>query len=430
MIASNPCGRKTFAKEGSALAAPSFSGEFSGGDRPGGYAGRALVIVLDSLGIGELPDARLYGDEGSNTLRHILEACRQGLSIPNLRSLGLLAAAGLELPPSTARVYGKAAEASPSKDTMVGHWELMGLIMDKPFPVYPQGFPQDIISRLEAAIGRRVLGNKPASGTEIIKELGETHLTTGMPIVYTSADSVFQIAAHEEVIPVDELYSICVKAREILQGDHMVGRVIARPFAGAPGSFYRTERRKDFAAEPPGRTVLDALKAAGREVWAIGKIQDIFSGRGITRALHTSSNEEGVEACARFLKEAPPLSLGFANLVDFDMLYGHRNDVLGYASALERFDERLGALLSMAGDQDVLLITADHGCDPTTASTDHSREYVPVLAWRRSVTREADLGTLPNFCAVGATVAEALGVPWDGPGESFYHCLEVDDGLV
>ncbi|WP_447972634.1 phosphopentomutase [Nitrospira sp. Kam-Ns4a] len=385
---------------------------------------RVILIVLDSLGVGELPDAPAYGDAGSNTLAHVAAAVG-GLRVPNLESLGLGLIgefAGLRRIGQPDGCFGKMAELSPGKDTTTGHWELAGLVVETPFPTYPKGFPPDVIEPFQEATGRKVLGNRAASGTEIIKELGEEHLRTGSPIVYTSADSVFQIAAHERVIPTEELYRLCRTARQLLRPPHQVARVIARPFVGEPGAFVRTERRRDFSIEPPGRTLLDGLQASGQPVVGIGKIQDLFNGRGIGRAIHTGNNQAGMDETLRALKTVPR-GLIFVNLVDFDTLYGHRNDAPGYARALEAFDLRLGELLKGLREGDVLFLTADHGNDPTTPSTDHSREYVPLLAWGPRLARGVNLGTRRSFADLGQTVADALGatrLPW---GESFLDAL-------
>ncbi|MDK2887607.1 MAG: phosphopentomutase [Thermoanaerobacter sp.] len=374
---------------------------------------RLTLIVLDSVGIGELPDAERYGDKGSNTLANTARAVG-GLNLPNLGRLGLgniLAIEGVPPVKQPLAAYGRMAEASAGKDTTTGHWEIAGLLLERPFPVYPHGFPPEIIEPFEKRIGRPVLGNRAASGTAIIEELGEEHIKTGYPIVYTSADSVFQIAAHEEVIPVNELYGMCRVARELLTGPHAVGRVIARPFVGKPGAFKRTDRRRDFSLPPPAPTVLDLLTQNGFSVLAVGKIEDIFAGRGITEAIHTKDNMDGVDrtiACMRRLERG----LIFTNLVDFDMLYGHRNNPRGYAAALEAFDRRLPEILSAVRPDEVLIITADHGCDPTTSSTDHSREYVPLLVYGPLVEPGVNLGTRSTFSDVAASVAEFFGLSY------------------
>lgn len=382
---------------------------------------RAFVVVLDGLGIGALPDAHLYGDEGSNTLGNIARVLGR-IDLPNLAGLGvgtLLDLPGVpELLPLGA--CGRMAEASPGKDTMTGHWELCGIILDNPFRTYPNGFPDHIIHRFQQAIGRKILGNKPASGTVIIEELGQVHMETGYPIVYTSADSVFQIACHEEVVPVDTLYSWCQKARQILAGDDQVARVIARPFVGSPGSFERTARRKDFSLPPVKDTLLDYASAGGVTVTGVGKIHDIFSGRGVHRSIPTASNKEGIEAVKKLMAEDVDdrRHLVLANLVDFDMLYGHRNNVKGYADALCEFDAHLPALLSLLRPYDVLVVTSDHGCDPTTPSTDHSREYVPLLIAGGLVRPGVMLGTRSTFADLGATLADLLEIEYGGEGRS------------
>ncbi len=384
------------------------------------FSRRAIIIVLDSVGIGALPDAADYGDAGTNTLAHVAEAVG-GLRLPNLAAMGLGnigAIAGVALVKDPNASFGKMAELSAGKDTTTGHWEMMGVVTRRPFPTYPNGFPEEIIREFERRIGRGTLGNKVASGTEIIKQLGEEHIRTGCPIVYTSADSVFQIAAHEEVVPVDELYEMCLIARGMLVEPHNVQRVIARPFVGKPGAFARTPRRRDFALQPPSDTLLDKITSAGGEVIGIGKIEDIFCGRGITRAIHTGSNAEGIEATITEI-EAGAGDVIFANLVDFDMLWGHRNDARGYADALEDFDRSLPSILDALKTDDVLIITADHGCDPTTPGTDHTREYVPLLVYGPSLARGVNLGTRGSFCDVAATLAEWLGVGKLNCGESF-----------
>lgn len=368
---------------------------------------RFVLIVLDGVGIGELPDAFAYKDEGSNTLVNVARAVG-GLELPSLARLGLGKVAevpGLSGVPEPVGCFGRMAERSPGKDTTTGHWEIAGLILDRPFPVYPGGFPQDLIEFFEERIGRRVLGNKAASGTEIIAELGAEHMRTGYPIVYTSADSVFQIAAHEEIIPVEELYRICRIAREMLTGRHAVARVIARPFLGRPGAFVRTARRHDFSLPPPAPTILDQLQKNGFTVSAVGKIEDIFAGRGITRAAHTKDNMDGVDKVLEMMRDSGP-GLIFANLVDFDMLYGHRNNAEGFARALAAFDRRLPEIMALLRPEDILIVTADHGCDPTTSSTDHSREYVPLLVYGENLRSGVDLGTRETFADVAATIAE------------------------
>lgn len=382
---------------------------------------RAIIVVMDSVGMGELPDADKYGDRGSNTLGNI-SAEIKGFKLPNLEKLGLGnidGIAGFEVQQHPIGCYGRMAEVSPGKDTTTGHWEISGIILDKPFPVYPHGFPEEIIDSFEKAIGSKVLGNVVASGTEIIKQLGEQHVKTGYPIVYTSADSVFQIAAHEEVIPIDRLYEMCRIARDMLKGEHAVGRVIARPFVGAPGNFTRTDRRHDFSLTPTGKTVLDYAVEGGYEVKAVGKIKDIFSGQGITDSVHIHNNMDGVNKTLEYMKQDFSGIL-FTNLVDFDMLYGHRNDVQGYARALADFDNRIPELLGALKEDDILFITADHGCDPTTESTDHSREYVPLLIQGKRIKQGVNLGTRRTFADLGATVADYLGINATDHGNSFY----------
>jgi phosphopentomutase len=381
---------------------------------------RLLFIVLDSVGCGDAPDASAYHDAGTNTLAHVAQAVG-GLDLPHLGRLGLgnlTAIAGV--PPTTAAAgaFGRLTEVSAGKDTTTGHWELAGVILAHPFPTYPTGFPAALMAAYEARIGRGTLGNRPASGTEILKELGAEHLRTGKPIVYTSADSVFQVAAHEEIIPIDELYRFCAIARDLLSGEHAVGRVIARPFIGQPGNFTRTEHRKDFSLPPPTDTLLDVVKAAGQAVMGVGKIEDIFANRGLTESKHTGNNMAGVDAILEFLQRDAH-GLIFANLVDFDSLYGHRNDPQGYAAALEAFDRRLPEIMGRLGERDLLIITADHGNDPTTPNTDHSRERVPLLVYGQTVKAHCNLGTRSSFADVTATITELLGVAWAGPGASF-----------
>lgn len=382
---------------------------------------RVIIIVLDSAGIGELPDAAEYGDEGSNTLGNIAAAV-PGFSLPNLEKLGLGnidGIVGFKAAEEPLGCFGKMAERSVGKDTTTGHWELAGITLRKPFPVYPEGFPGDLVERFEKAIGTKTLGNYPASGTVIIKELGQQHVKTGYPIIYTSADSVFQIAAHEDVIPVQRLYEICRTAREILTGEHAVGRVIARPFTGSDGNYTRTANRRDFSLEPPEKTLLDHVKEAGLEVKAVGKIDDIFAGRGITQSIHVKNNMEGVDKTIGFIKERFS-GLIFANLVDFDMYYGHRNDPDGYARALEEFDGRVPEIIDAMARQDILFITADHGCDPTTVSTDHSREYVPLLVYGKEIRMGINLGTRKTFSDLAQTTAEYLGTGGEFDAVSFY----------
>ena len=370
---------------------------------------RVVWIVLDSVGVGEMPDAAAYGDVGSDTLGNI--ARRRALTLPNLARLGLGNLKPLpHIPPAPypAAAFGRCALASPGKDTTTGHWEMVGIHLAQPFPLYPHGFPPEIMQEFESRIGRGTLGNCAASGTEIIKQLGEEHMRTGQPIVYTSADSVFQVAAHEEVIPLWELYKICETARGILRGPHEVGRVIARPFTGQPGNFTRTPNRKDYAVPPPPGMLLDQLEANQVDVYSIGKIFDVFLGRGIQEHEKTKDNADGM---AKTLEAMDQVESGliFVNLVDFDQQYGHRNDVEGYARALEEFDAWLPMLERKLQFDDLVIITADHGCDPTTPSTDHSREYVPLIAYRPRKMEGINLGLRRSLSDIGQTVAENFG---------------------
>jgi phosphopentomutase len=376
-------------------------------------APQVLVVVCDSWGVGDAPDAAAYGDEGSDTLAHTAAAVG-GLTAPNLEELGLGLLTSIEgVAPRAAAgtAHGRATEISAGKDTTTGHWEMMGIRLDRPFPLYPHGFPQEIIEPFERRIGREVLGNVPASGTEIIARLGEEHLRTGRPIVYTSGDSVFQIATHKRVVPLQSLYEWCRIARRLLVGPHEVGRVIARPFEGEAGSFVRSPERRDFSVPPPGPTVLDSLVASDVAVYTVGKIQDIFSGQGITEGRYSRANDDGVDLTLEFLRRPGPAFV-FTNLVDFDSKYGHRNDPSGYAAAIEAFDRRLPALVE-ALDGGVLLITGDHGCDPTTPPTDHSRERTPLLA-AGIAGGPREIGTRTGFGDLGATVADLLGVEVEG----------------
>jgi phosphopentomutase len=378
---------------------------------------RVVLIVLDSVGIGEMPDAAEYGDAGADTLGHTLGSRK--VVIPNLRAMGLTNIRPLPVEPAErpTGIFGRAATQSRGKDTTTGHWEMSGIITANPFPTYPQGFPPRILEPFERAIERKTLGNKPASGTEIIKELGEEHIRTGNPIVYTSADSVFQIATHEDVVPLEQLYHWCEIARQLLTGEDEVGRVIARPFVGEPGAFRRTEARQDYAIDPPEQTLLDRVKAAGLAVTAVGKIGSIFCHRGTTEELKAGNNNASVDQTLRAL-ETTARGLIFTNLVDFDMLYGHRNDVEGYARALEQFDMRLPEIQHSMREDDLLMITADHGCDPGDVSTDHTREYVPVLAWGRRARAGVDLGIRSSLADIGQTVAENFGLELQA-GHSF-----------
>ena len=381
--------------------------------------------MLDSVGIGELPDAAAYGDVGRDTLGHIARS--RPLKIPNLVRLGLAnikPLAHLDPPANPAGSYGKGATVSPGKDTTTGHWEMAGIWLDQAFPVYPHGFPESLIAEFERQIGRRTLGNKPASGTEIIKELGAEHVRTGFPIVYTSGDSVFQIAAHEDVIPIAELYRICAIARKLLDGPNRVGRVIARPFTGTPGNFRRTERRHDYAVEPPRPMLLDVLAEKKVPVFGVGKIHDIYNGRGVENYVTTRNNADGMAKLTQALAQQPR-GLIFANLVDFDMLYGHRKDVEGFARSLEEFDALLGSFAASLHPSDLLIITADHGCDPdpVNPTTDHSREYVPILAYSPRANSGANLGTRSTLADMGQTVAEIFGAAIPH-GQSFLASLQ------
>ncbi len=382
---------------------------------------RVIWIVLDSVGIGEMPDAAAYGDAGSDTLGNIAKA--RPMRLPNLTRLGLAnikPLANLSPAASPAAAYGKCTLASPGKDTTTGHWEMVGIHLAKPFPLFPLGFPQEILAEFEKRTGHGWLGNKAASGTEIIKELGEEHMRTGKPIIYTSADSVFQVAAHEEVIPLDELYRICDISRDILRGPFEVGRVIARPFTGQPGAFTRTANRHDVAVPPP-EMLLDKLAAGGTGVASVGKIFDVFLGRGIGAHVKTKSNADGMAKTIEMMREVPT-GLIYVNLVDFDQQYGHRNDVEGYARALEEVDTWLPTLDAALAPDDLVILTADHGCDPTTPSTDHSREYVPVLAYGPSAKSGENLGTRESLSDIGQTVAENFGMKIEH-GVSFLDAL-------
>ena len=379
---------------------------------------RVILIVLDSVGIGYLPDAHLYGDEGSNTLGHIVEKY-PALHIPNMISLGL---GNIDLNNLLPKVqnplasYGKAMEQSAGKDTTTGHWEIAGTILEKPFPTFLDGFPTSFMADFEAAIGSKTIGNYAASGTAIIDDLGDEHVRTGFPIVYTSADSVFQIAMHEAVIPIEKQYEICQIARDMLTGDYEVGRVIARPFVGTSGQYTRTSRRKDFATMPPDN-VLDAINKQGKEVLGIGKIYDIFAGKGITRSIKTANNQEGIEATISAI-ENDKASLVFTNLVDFDMHFGHRRDVVGYAKCLEAFDAKLPEIMLKMKEDDILIITADHGNDPTWTGTDHTREYIPILIYGQNVPKAYNFGVRNSFVDIAATVADALGMDFETTGSS------------
>ena len=381
---------------------------------------RVILTVLDGVGVGALPDAALYGDVGANTLAHVVAAASPAL--PNMAKIGLghIEGAGYPADGSAKGAFGKARERSPGKDTTTGHWEMAGLTLKQPFPVYPNGFPKEVMDAFESAIGMKSLGNKPASGTEILVELGEEHLKTGHPIVYTSADSVFQIACHESVFPPEKLYEMCETARRILTGIHAVGRVIARPFAGEPGNFVRTPRRRDFSLDPIEETLLDAVKAAGMQVLGVGKIEDIFNHRGLTQSNHAAGNPACIEAMLDYMRE-DFTGLLFTNLVDTDMVYGHRNDPAGYAQALSYFDSRLPEVFSLMGPEDLLIITADHGVDPTFPGTDHTREHVPILCWHKGMRKLTDLGVRDTYADIAATIAEYLHLPQRFSAESFLN---------
>ncbi|MEI6157124.1 MAG: phosphopentomutase [Atribacterota bacterium] len=381
---------------------------------------RIFIALLDGVGMGELPDAGHYGDEGSHTLRNLSRAVG-GLCCPTLERLGLgliEPIPGIALLQPAEGGYGKMAERSPGKDTTVGHWEMMGAVIDRPFPVYPQGFPNRLMKKIEAVTGSRFLGNKPASGTAIIEEYGPEHIRTGFPIIYTSADSVLQIAAHEDLISPEELYHLCRSVRMVMEGEDAVARVIARPFVGNPGDFHRTPRRKDFSLPPPYPTVLDALVEHGKRTAGVGKIGDIFTGRGISESFKTTSNADTFRVFFE-LQADQHFDLVWANFNDFDSIYGHRNNVSGFKSALESWDAQLSEFLPRLRSNDILIITSDHGCDPTTPSTDHSREYALLLVASPSIYSGFSLGIRESFADIGATVAEGLEVVWRGPGMSF-----------
>lgn len=392
---------------------------------------RVIWIILDSVGIGELPDAREYGDEGANTLGNIAESQR-GLDIPNLVSLGIgniCGAINLDKTERPVGAFGKAKEISCGKDTTTGHWEMVGVWSKTPFPTYDIGFPEEIINSFIEKTGvPGILGNKPASGTAILEELGEEHIRTKKPIIYTSADSVFQIACHEEVYSVQELYKLCEIAREILQGDHGVARVIARPFINnefAGAKFKRTSNRRDFSLKPQEPNLLTNIRDKGYKVIGIGKIEDIFSGSGITEAIHTKDNMDGVDKTLEYMNSVES-GLIFTNLVEFDSVWGHRNDAEGYKKGLEQFDVRLKEILEALRDDDILIINADHGCDPTTEGTDHTREYIPVLIYGKGIKENVDLGILDSFADIGQTIGEILGCESISIGNSFYEKIRRD----
>ena len=379
---------------------------------------RLFLIVLDSVGIGEAPDAALFGDEGSNTLRAAVEA---GADLPNLKKLGLFNIDGMDWTTgeqAPAGAFGRMQEASMGKDTTIGHWEIAGVVSPKPLPTFPEGFPPEIIEKFEQLTGRKVICNKPYSGTQLLLDYGREHVETGALMVYTSADSVFQVAAHEEVVPVEELYRYCEMARELLIGDYAVGRVIARPFIGEYPNYTRTSRRHDFSLKPPRPTMLDAIRDAGLDSIAVGKISDIFAGSGVTEIIRTANNTEGIARTLELLRRDFH-GICFVNLVDFDMVYGHRNNAPGYAEALMEFDRALPEICAGLKKEDLLMITADHGCDPSTPSTDHSREYTPLVAWSPSVFPGTNLGTHNTFADIGATVVDFFGLENHTDGSSF-----------
>ena len=381
---------------------------------------RAILVVMDSLGVGELPDADLYGDIGSHTLDNTYKACG-GLKIDNLESLGFGNIEGvkyLNKVENPMGAYGKLAERSRGKDTVTGHWEIAGVILDTPLNTYPNGFSDDIINEfLEKVNKKGILGNCVASGTEIIERLGDEHVKTGYPIIYTSADSVFQIAAHEDVIPLDELYKMCEIAREMLVGDNIVGRVIARPFTGGNGKYTRTSNRRDYALDPFSKTMLEYLKEDGKEVACVGKIEDIYNHKGVTKAIHIKDNMDGVDQTLKYMDEVKE-GLIFTNLVDFDMLFGHRNDPKGYGNAIEELDKRLPELFEKMTDEDILILTADHGCDPTTESTDHSREYIPILVYGKNI-EPINIGIRNSFTDIGKSILDYFNIENEIDGESF-----------
>ncbi len=388
---------------------------------------RAVVIVLDGAGAGWQHDAARYGDEGANTLKHVIGQANP--NIPNLEELGLKRLLGLQSADEDEPIgcYGTMLEKAAGKDTTTGHWEIAGLTLHKPFPTYPNGFPPEVIQAFEYETGMGTIGNKVASGTAIIEELGAEHLRTGKLIVYTSADSVFQVAAHEAVVPPMTLWDMCRSARRILKGEHCVGRVIARPFEGNVGAFVRTANRRDFSVDPVGRTMLDAVKDAGLDTLAVGKIEDIFNHRGITQSNHAAGNAACIDATVEYLKKDRWRGLMFVNLVDTDMLYGHRRDVPGFARCLEEFDRRLPEIMRLLGEDGLLFLTADHGCDPAyTAHTDHTRERVPLLVWGLGVQEGVNLGERATFADVSATVLEALGCSEKLDGTSFYRDIVLD----
>ncbi len=388
---------------------------------------RVVVVVLDGAGAGWQHDAAKYGDEGANTLKHVIEQANP--NIPNLEELGIRHVLGIQDKDADEPIgcYGTMLEQAAGKDTTTGHWEIAGLTLRQPFPTYPNGFPKEVIDAFEQETGMGTIGNKVASGTAIIEELGAEHLRTGKLIVYTSADSVFQVAAHEAVLPAMELWHVCRTARRLLKGEHNVGRVIARPFEGEVGHFVRTANRRDFSVDPTGRTMLDAVKSAGMDTLAVGKIEDIFNHRGITQSNHAAGNPACIDATIEFLKKDRWKGLMFVNLVDTDMLFGHRRDVPGFARSLEEFDQKLPEIMRLLGEDGLLMITADHGCDPSyTAHTDHTRERVPLLVWGLGIEEGVNLGERATFADLSATALEALGVAEKLDGTSFYGDIALD----
>ncbi len=382
---------------------------------------RVFLIVLDSVGIGEMPDADKYGDKGSNTMKTCFK--NKSFNMPNMKKMGLFNIDGMdyvesEMVPTAS--FARMSEKSNGKDTIIGHWEIAGIESEKPLPTYPNGFPKDVIQKFEELTGKKILCNKPYSGTEVLKDYGKESVETGKLIVYTSADSVFQIAAHEDIIPLDELYKYCEIARDMLCGEHAVGRVIARPFVGEYPNYIRTTNRHDFALVPSEKTMLDFIKESGKEVIAVGKISDIFAGRGVTEKILTKGNADGINKTLEIMNRDFE-GLCFVNLVDFDMLYGHRNNIDGYAEALSYFDEKLNEICSKLKSEDVLIITADHGCDPGTKSTDHSREYSPMVIFGENIKKGVNLGTREGFADTGATVLEYLEIKGKNKGNSFLN---------
>ncbi len=381
---------------------------------------RVVLFILDSVGIGALPDAEEFGDLGANTLGNIAKS-QGGIHLPNLQNIGLGnidGIEGVEAIENPLGAFGKADEVSNGKDTTIGHWELTGLHLTEAFKTFPKGFPKDITDELESKIARKIIGNKPASGTVIIEELGEEHMRTGHPIVYTSADSVLQIAAHEDVIPLAELYSICKIAREIMMGDNAVARIIARPFIGKPGNYIRTSNRRDYSLNPPEETLLDIAKKEDLDVIGIGKIYDVFNGQGITESVHTENNMDGIDKTIEYINKENK-GIIFTNLTDFDSLYGHRRNPKGYKEALENFDKRVPEILNAMKEDDIIIFTADHGNDPTYKGTDHTREYIPIVIYGNKIKENINIGTRKSFADIAATISDIFDIPSTGKGESF-----------